>query len=155
ERLVRIHRMAPEHGDRTAPLSPLNYIEDLVPAPSVKSRAAWADGSASLDGEGAPEHIRLGYGTASLLPVLGLNTAVGRWFSAAEEQQGQHRRLVLAHALWLRRFGGDPAALGRTLQLDGEPYVIVGVLPAGVELPQLCDAWAPLSFEPRHLEPMA
>jgi predicted permease len=155
ERLVRIHRMAPQHGPGTAPLSPLNYIEDLVPAPSVKSRAAWAEGSASLGGEGAPEHIRVGLGTASLLPVLGLNTAVGRWFSADEEQQGQHRRVVLSHALWLRRFGGDPAALGRTVQLDGEPYVIVGVLPAGVELPELCDVWAPLSFEPREVEPMA
>ncbi|HEY1905855.1 MAG TPA: ABC transporter permease [Myxococcaceae bacterium] len=155
ERLVRIHRMSPERGPGQAPLSPLNYIEDLAPAPSVKTKAAWAEGPASLAGEGAPEHIRLGYGTASLLPVLGLNTAVGRWFSADEEQQGQHRRVVLSHALWLRRFGGDAAALGRTVQLEGEPYVIVGVLPPGIELPELCDAWVPLSFEPRQVEPAA
>jgi len=155
ERLVRIYRMAPQRGNMTGPLSPLNYTEDLAPAPSVKSKAAWAEGSASLAGEGAPEHIRLGLGTASLLPVLGVNTAVGRWFSADEEQQGQHRRVVLSHGLWLRRFGGDPAALGRTIQLEGEPHVIVGVLPAGVELPELCDAWVPLSFEPRQLEPQA
>ena len=155
ERLVRIYRMAPQRGPGTAPLSPLNYTEDLGPAPSVKTKAAWAQGSASLAGEGAPEHIRLGYGTASLLPVLGLNAAVGRWFSADEEQQGQHRRVVLSHALWLRRFGGDAAALGRTVQLEGEPHVIVGVLPPGIELPELCDAWVPLSFEPRHLEPAA
>lgn len=155
ERLVRIYRMAPQRGNMTGPLSPLNYTEDLVSAPSVNAKAAWAAGSASLAGEGAPEHIRLGLGTASLLPVLGVNTAVGRWFSADEEQQGQQRRVVLSHALWLRRFGGDPAALGRTIQLEGEPYVIVGVLPAGVELPELCDVWAPLSFEPRQLEPQA
>jgi len=155
ERLVRLYRMAPQRGNLTGPLSPLNYTEDLVPAPSVKSRAAWAEGSASLAGEGASEHIRVGVGTASLLPVLGVNTTVGRWFSADEEQQGQHRRVVLSHALWLRRFGADPGALGRTIQLDGEPYVIVGVLRAGAELPELCDAWVPLSFEPRQLEPAA
>jgi putative ABC transport system permease protein len=155
ERLVRIYRMSPQRGPGVAPLSALNYTEDLAPAPSVKTKAAWASGSASLAGEGAPEHLRLGYGTASLLPVLGLNTAVGRWFSADEEQQGQHRRVVLSHALWLRRFGGDPAALGRTVQLEGEPYVIVGVLPPGIELPELCDAWVPLSFEPKQLEPQA
>ena len=154
ERLVNIYRMSAQHPGR-GPLSPLNYTEDLGPAPAVKTKAAWAEGSASLAGEGVPEHIRLGYGTASLLPVLGLNTAVGRWFSAEEEQQGQHRRVVLSHALWLRRFGGDPAALGRTVQLEGEPHVIVGVLPPGAELPELCDAWVPLSFEPRHLEPAA
>jgi predicted permease len=155
ERLVRIFRTSPEGGPRKGPLSPLNYTEDLAPAPSVKAKAAWAEGDASLAGEGIPEHIRLGYGTASLLPVLGLNTAVGRWFSADEEQQGQHRRVVLSHALWLRRFGGNPSALGRTVQLEGEPYVIVGVLPPGIELPELCDAWVPLSFEPRQLEPAA
>jgi len=155
ERLVRIYRMSPERGPGKAPLSPLNYLEDLAAAPSVKAKAAWAEGSASLAGEGAPEHIRLGYGTASLLPILGLNTAVGRWFSADEEQQGQHRRVVLSNALWLRRFGGDAAALGRTVQLEGEPYVIVGVLPPGIELPELCDAWVPLSFEPRQVEPAA
>ncbi|HEY3587567.1 MAG TPA: ABC transporter permease, partial [Myxococcaceae bacterium] len=154
ERLVNIYRMSPQHAGR-GPLSPLNYTEDLAPAPAVKTKAAWAEGSASLAGEGVPEHIHLGYGTASLLPVLGLNTAVGRWFSAEEEQQGQHRRVVLSHALWLRRFGGDPAALGRTVQLEGEPHVIVGVLPPGAELPELCDAWVPLSFEPRQLEPAA
>jgi predicted permease len=154
ERLVRIHRTSPEWGTRRGPLSPLNYLEDLVPAPSVKAKAAWAWGSALLAGEGMPEHIRLGYGTASLLPVLGLNTAIGRWFSPDEEQEGQHRRVVLSHALWLRRFGGDPAVLGRTVQLD-EPFVIVGVLPPGVELPELCDAWVPLYFEPRQVEPAA
>ena len=115
ERLVNIYRTSPQHGTGRSPLSPLNYIEDLAPAPAVKAKAAWAEGSASLAGEGAPEHIRLGYGTASLLPVLGVNTAVGRWFSPEEEQQGQLRRVVLSHALWIRRFGGDPAALGRTV----------------------------------------
>jgi predicted permease len=155
ERLVHIYRMSPKWGPGRGPLSPLNYAEDLDPAPSVKAKAAYVAGSASLAGEGAPEHIRLGVGTASLLPVLGVNTVLGRWFSSDEEQQGQHRRVVLSHALWLRRFGGDPAALGRSVQLDGEPYLIVGVLPAGAELPELCDAWAPLSFEPRHLEPAA
>jgi len=153
ERLVRIYRMSPQGGTWGGPLSALNFVEDLAPAPSVKSKAAWGWGSASLAGEGVPEHVRLGYGTASLLPVLGVNTAVGRWFSAEEEQRGQHRRVVLSHALWLRRFGGDPAALGHTIQIEGEPHVIVGVLPAGVELPELCDAWVPLSFEPRQLEP--
>jgi putative ABC transport system permease protein len=154
ERLVRIYRTS-ARNTLGGPLSALNFAEDLTPAASVKARAAWDTGSASLAGEGAPEHIRLGAGTASLLPVLGLHTATGRWFSPDEEQQGQHRRVVLSHALWLRRFGGDPAALGKTLQLEGEPYVVVGVLPPGIELPELCDAWVPLSFEPMQLQPGA
>jgi predicted permease len=155
ERLVRVYRVSDRFTTWTGPLSALNFVEDLVPARSVERRAAWLAGPASLGGEGAPEHIRLGYGTASLLPVLGVNTVVGRWFSPEEERQGQHRQVVLSHALWLRRLGGDPGALGRSLQLEGEPHVVVGVLPAGVELPERCDAWVPLSFDPSQLQPSA
>jgi predicted permease len=155
ERLVRIYRNYPSNPDRGGPLSALNYTEDLAGASSAARRAAWATGGATLAGEGASEHLRVGWGTASLLPVLGVSPSVGRWFLPEEEQQGQHRRIVLSHALWMRRFGGDPAALGRTLELDGEPYLVVGALPAGVELPELCDAWVPLAFVPAQLQPQA
>jgi len=155
ERLVRLYRMSPGVTDRGGPLSPLNYVEDLAATSTLERKAVWAVDEASLAGEGPAEHIRAGFGTASLLPLLGLQPALGRWFSEEEERQGQNHRIVLSHALWLRRFGGDPAALGRSLEVDGEPYVVVGVLPTGLELPELCDAWIPLSFEPRHLEPAA
>ena len=155
ERLVRVYRMTERSWPEGGPLSPLNYREDLAASRAVERRAAWYVDSASLAGDGPPEHIQLGSGTASMLPVLGLNTHVGRWFTADEEKHGQHREIVLSHALWLRRFGGEASALGRTLQLDGEPYVVVGVLPAGAELPELCDAWVPLTFVSQQLEPRA
>ena len=154
ERLFRIYRASAEDPTRGGPLSALNYTEDLAAAPSVANRGAWATSSETLGGDRA-EHLRVGWATASLLPVLGVRPALGRWFTGEEERHGEHRRIVLSHALWMRRFGGDPAALGRDLQLDGEPYVVVGVLPAGVELPEQCDAWVPLAFEPAQLQPQA
>ena len=155
ERLVRIYRTYPSSPGRGSPLSALNYVEDLAGPPSAARRGAWASGGATLSGENGSEHLRVGWGTASLLPVLGVSPGVGRWFLPEEEQQGQHRRIVLSHGLWMRRFGGDPGAIGRTLELDGEPYEVVGALPAGVELPELCDAWVPLSFTPAQLQPQA
>ena len=155
ERLVRIRRVSPGNPGRGGPLSALNYTEDLAATPSLERKALWVVQEMSLAGDGPAEHIRAGVGTASLLPVLGLQPALGRWFSPDEEVQGQNHRIVLSHALWLRRFGGDPAALGRTLLVDGEPHVVVGVLPAGIELPELCDLWVPLSFEPMQLQPGA
>ncbi|RPH68444.1 MAG: ABC transporter permease [Myxococcaceae bacterium] len=155
ERLVRIYRMNPRWGPLGGPLSALNYSEDLTGTPSIARTAAWSPGSAALTGESEPEHVRMGYGTASLLPVLGLNTTLGRWFSADEERPGQHRQIVLSNALWKRRFGGDPGVLGRSVGVDGEPFTVVGVLPPGAELPELCDAWVPLTFEPAQLEPPA
>lgn len=155
ERLVRIRRVSPGNPGRGGPLSALNYTEDLAATSSLQRKALWVAQEMSLAGDGPVEHIRAGVGTASLLPVLGLQPALGRWFSPDEEVQGQNHRIVLSHALWLRRFGGDPAALGRTLLVDGEPHVVVGVLPAGIELPELCDVWVPLSFEPMQLQPGA
>ncbi len=155
ERLVRIRRTSPGNPGPGGPLSALNYTEDLASTPSLQGKALWIAQEMSLAGDGPAEHIRAGVGTASLLPVLGLQPALGRWFSPDEELQGQNHRIVLSHALWLRRFGGDPGALGRTLLVDGEPHVVVGVLPSGIELPELCDVWVPLSFEPMQLQPMA
>jgi len=155
ERLVRVYRRLPTGGEGGGPLSPLNYTADIASTPALSARAAWTTGSGALSGEGPAEHLRLGFGTASLLPVLGVNPALGRWFSSEEEQPGRDRSIVLSHALWSRRFGADPAALGRTVQIDGDPYQVVGVLPAGVELPELCDAWVPISFTPAQLEPPA
>jgi hypothetical protein len=155
ERLVRLYRLFPGHPDWRGPLSALNFTEDVAGIPSLEGTAAWSASSASLSGDGPSEHLQVGYGSASLLPVLGLNPRLGRWFSPEEERPGQDHRIVLSHALWTRRFGGDPGALGRTLLLDGEPFVVVGVLPSGVELPELCDAWVPLSFQPTQLQPAA
>ncbi len=155
ERLVRIEHLSARGEDGRMGLSPLNLVEDLVPVRSLARRAAWSSGTAALGGEGAPEHVRVGYATASLLPVLGVSPALGRWFLPDEEQQGQHRRIVLSHGLWTRRFGGDASALGRSVLLDAEPFIVVGVLPPGLELPDSCDAWVPLAFEPIQRQPQA
>lgn len=153
ERLVRVYRGGPSGEGGRYPLSALNLREDIAGVRTLGSLAAWAVGSASLAGDGPAEHLRVGQGTASLLQVLGVIPSLGRWFGPEEEDPQRDHRIVVSHALWTRRLGGDPAALGRTLMLDGEPYQVVGVLPSGVELPELCDAWVPLSFEPMRLQP--
>ncbi len=155
ERLVRVYRGGPSGEGGRYPLSALNLREDIAGVRTLGSLAAWAVGSASLAGDGPAEHLRVGQGTASLLQVLGVIPSLGRWFGPEEEDPQRDHRIVVSHALWTRRLGGDPAALGRTLMLDGEPYQVVGVLPSGVELPELCDAWVPLSFEPMRLQPPA
>src|SRR2546430_394130 len=75
-----------------------------------------------------------GFTVAAVLTLaLGVQPALGRWFTAAEYTSGAKGAdaVILSYGLWQRRFGGDPSALGRTLSLNSEPALVVGVMPAG------------------------
>jgi len=87
--------------------------------------------------------------------VLGVQPALGRWFSREEEEPGRGRVIVLGPALWRRRFGADPGVLGRTVEISGHPFQIVGVLAQDLELPENFDAWRPLPFPPDQVTPQS
>ncbi|HYH95676.1 ABC transporter permease, partial [Hyalangium sp.] len=80
---------------------------------------------------------------------------MGRNFSEEEETQGRDQVVVLTHRLWRGRFGADPNILGTTLTLDGQPFTVVGVLPAGFEYPQGTDLYVPFAPTPEQLNPGA
>lgn len=88
----------------------------------------------NLAGGGTPEQVRAILANRQLLPTLGVKPAIGRNFSAEEDARGGPRAVILSHALWLHRFGGDPQILGRMLKIEGRPRTIVGVLPADFHL---------------------
>ncbi|MFL5279053.1 MAG: ABC transporter permease [Myxococcales bacterium] len=129
-------------------ISPVEYRTNYATVRSFRSVGAWGSAGANLITPTEPIHVSLGLATASLLPTLGIRPALGRWFSPEEETEGADRKLVLGHALWRSRFGSDPGVVGRTVALDGNPYVVVGVLPPDLELPERFDAWAPLALPP-------
>ena len=93
------------------------------------------DLSYTLTGEGTPERLRGGRVSASLFPLLGIQAALGRTFLEEEDQPGRDRVVLLSHALWERRFHADGAIIGRTIRLNGEPFQVVGVLPADATVP--------------------
>jgi len=108
--------------------------------------AGWGYGSGSLTGADSAEHIGFGRATSSLLPVLGVQPAIGRWFTRDEEEPGNSGVVVLGHKLWLRRFGADPGVVGQTVRISGHPFRVIGVLGDELELPESFDAWRPLPF---------
>ena len=129
---------------------------------SPPDAADWAAQSHSLEAVGiardwpfvakdehGSDYVSGGIASAGFFRVLGIKPVLGRLLIAGDE--GGARVVVLSHALWQSRFGGDPRALGRTMTLDGAPYTVVGVLPANLVLPQLGDIalWAPLPFDQR------
>ena len=87
----------------------------------------------TLTGDGAPEPLR-GFGVAGdFLDVLGVEPALGRSFTEAEAGDDGPAAVLLSHGFWMRRYGGDPSVVGRTLSLNEVPTEVVGVLPAAFD----------------------
>ena len=82
--------------------------------------------------------------SAGYFRVLGLGPAIGREFTPAEDVPGGPAVAILSHRVWQREFGGDAAILGRAIRLRGEPYEVVGVMPAAFDETGEVDVWTPL-----------
>ncbi len=118
---------------------------DAVAAFQFSSR----DANLTLRGE--PERVVTVMVTSGFFPLLVDGPfAAGRGFVAADEEPGAEAVVVLGHEFWMRRFGGDPSAVGETVSIDGRPRVVVGVAPAGFSFPgsERVDVYHPHSFPP-------
>ena len=90
----------------------------------------------NLTGDGEPERIGAIRMSSNLLPMLGVRPALGELFEPEDDRPGRTGKALLSHGTWMRRYGGDRTVLGRSLTLNGQPYVITGVLPASFDLPR-------------------
>jgi len=132
----------------TNPVSAPNYL-DWGKDPRVFSASAAAEEyRGSLSGSGQqPDAVLYAAVSANYFSLFGLSPQLGRSFLGNEDQQGHDHVLILSHGLWERRFGADPSIVGRTVRLNREDYVVVGVMPATFRLlgfaPQL---WKPLTL---------
>ncbi|HZR22983.1 MAG TPA: ABC transporter permease [Vicinamibacterales bacterium] len=106
----------------------------------------------TLSGDDNPERLRGSRVTASLMPLLGIAPRLGRSFTPAEDLAGTGATAILSDRLWRRRFGADARVVGQTIQVDGEPRTIVGVMPRGASLPgplaEDDDVWLPMRMTP-------
>src|SRR5262245_38349887 len=84
-----------------------------------------------MTGRGDPTRVPGVSTTASLADVFGVQPALGRWYTAQEDQPGGPKVVVLTHDFWMKRLGGDRQIVGQTLTLDGQPYDVIGVMPPG------------------------
>jgi predicted permease len=132
----------------TNPVSAPNYFAWRSASRSFRQMAA-ADEyrTANLAGTEQPEAIEYAAVSPNYFGVFGVGSQLGRVFEAGEDQPGHDHVAILSHRLWERRFGSDPSVVGRTVRLNREDYVVVGVMGADFRLlgftPQL---WTPLTL---------
>jgi predicted permease len=107
--------------------------------------ATFSGRTLNVVGDAGPEQVAASAATHTLFGVLGVAPALGRVFTAEEDAPGGDRGVaVISHALWQRRFAGDPRVLERALDADGARLRIVGVMPRGFDFPGDVDVWVPL-----------
>jgi putative ABC transport system permease protein len=114
----------------------------------------WHTGAASITGLGEPEEVRTLVVTYGTLPAVGVAPVLGRWFSSTDDTAGSTATVILTHGYWQRRFGGDRAALGRTIRIDSQPREVIGVMPPGFRfLDADPEVILPQRFEGDQLQP--
>ena len=130
-------------------ISPSNYLEWKVRSTSFERMAAFTQNRVTLTGTGEPQELASFVVTEDLFDVLGVAPMLGRDFAAGEDQAGAPRLMIISHALWQRSFGADPAAVGRTVTINGEPTTVIGVMPRGFEMFGVAaDAFTPFRIGP-------
>jgi putative ABC transport system permease protein len=149
ERLVMVWEDATKHGYPRDTPTVANFIDWRDQNQVFEGMAAIAEESFNLTNAGDPERLEGRLVSASLFPILGVEPQIGRVFTAAEDQLGAQHVVVLSYGLWQHRLGGDPNVVGKPLTLNGESYIVVGVMPARFQFPSSDDeAWVPIAFTP-------
>jgi putative ABC transport system permease protein len=149
DRVVMVAETSPQDGagGPRESVSPANFLDWKRQTDVFERLAAFQWWDVNLAGVEDPERVSGFLVSADFFPALGVVPALGRAFTAEEETRGGHRRAVLGHRLWQRRFSADPAVVGKVVLLDAEQYEVVGVAPPGFDFPLGAEIWAPLSFD--------
>jgi predicted permease len=105
--------------------------------------AGWSGADMTIsDDRGMPEQARGCYLTANAFSVVGQRPLLGRDFRPEDEQPGGDRAVIVGYTIWRNRYGGDPGVIGKLTRVNGQPAVIVGVMPEGMMFPQNNEIWA-------------
>ena len=117
--------------------SPSNYFIDREQGRTFEDVGLMNGATASITGVAEPEQVEAEKVTDGLLPVLGVAPILGRGFSRQDDTDGSPQTMILMYGYWQHKFGGDRGAIGRTIQLDGKPTQIIGVMPRDFHIPGL------------------
>jgi putative ABC transport system permease protein len=157
-RLVLVWESAPFFGLQDSPVAPANFVDWKIRARSFDRIGALEIRGYRLAGDGPPELLLGSVVTAGLFQALGTRPILGRVFREDDDRLDADKVAVIAEPLWRRRFGADPAIVGKTIRLGEEKHTVIGVIAAGTEPPsqyvrKLGEIWTPLgaSYTSRQL----
>jgi putative ABC transport system permease protein len=127
--LVGVWHTAPGIGLDMLNMAPSYYYAYREENRSFEDIGVWSSGSVSITGTAEPEQVDNLWVTDGLLPVLGIQPARGRWFTAKDDAPKSPDTMMLSHSFWQTRFGGDPNIIGRRVLVNGVAREVIGVMP--------------------------
>jgi putative ABC transport system permease protein len=168
ERIFMLWRLAPPSasiGGTDFPWGRVDFSLFQKDAKSFESLGAFQPDTFNLTGSGEPVLLEGMRASAGFFPALKVAPALGRFYTADEDQVGHEHVIVLSDRLWRERFNADRNILGRTIDLNGFGYTVVGVMPPGfsfphaeemipsLEFPRETQLWVPLAIKPNEAGP--
>ena len=157
DRLVAVHRITPQTGPMgTWPESPGNYADLARESRTVESLSAISSGSALVNLGSETVQASEHFVTGGLFPMLGSRAELGRLIGPADDRLDAPLVAVLSDEFWREKFRAAPSIVGRTVDIDGKPATIIGVLPPKYRIPHgsnmlESDVWMPMRFTPQQL----
>jgi len=146
DRIVRVLEKPPQ-GERNG-ISTLNFLDWQKDNTVFEYMSAMTGGGATLGGVAEPVQLRGGRVSARYFDIYGIKAALGRTFLPGEDQLGKNKIVVLSNALWVTQFGAQKDIVGKTILLDNESHLVIGVLPSGGAFDRASNQiWRPLAFE--------
>jgi len=154
ERLVTVYRATPHFN--TGPFSPPNYTDLARETHQLEGLAAIAHTTALLQLTDEAAQVSVKRVTGNLFPLLGVRALRGRMLTADDDRADASQVVVIGEELWRERFGGDASLVGKTIRLDGQAYMVVGIAPRGMGIPHgsqvfRSQVWKPMRFTPDEL----
>ena len=147
DRVVLVWEKPPDGGNNV--VSAMNFLDWKAQSDAFSAIAAVTGGAMTLTGYGDPQQLRAARVSAGYFDAFGVKAAVGRTFTADEDQPGKERVVVLSHRLWATEFGADASLVGRTITLDNQAFTVIGVLPKDSPFDRTFNRmWRPLAFSP-------
>ena len=156
DRLVSLQEGFPQARIDRLPFSALDFEDLRRDQQSFEAVAAYRTVPFEVSGGDLPERIAGAKVSAELFATLGVGTMAGRTFSTSDDRPGVNV-VVLSWGLWQRRYAGNPGIVGQSIQLDRQPYTVIGIMPAGFVFPRRgprfngepADVWVPIAFTDR------
>lgn len=152
DRLVQLWHTPPQSsfpGITRFALSAANFLDWQKQSHVFEEMTLYTFRGFDLSGTGKPESLRSGAVTSSFFSVLGVQPLHGRVFTADEDQPGRNHVAILTYRYWKQHYGADPGVIGRTINLDGTAYQIVGVMGPRMTRPDFAQIWTPLGLTPQ------
>jgi putative ABC transport system permease protein len=162
--VLTVHSHYTNFGLKANPLSPNEFLDIRNKNHSFSKVAALTGGTMNLTGRGEAVRVQALFVTAEMIGLLGVPPALGRDFAPGEDVEGAAQVAILSSAFHRRAYAAAPDVVGKTIELDGKPHTVIGVLPPAYDHePRLGDmtgedaeprdVWVPLTFTPQQLDP--